>query len=136
MRKNGFTLIELVIACCIVGILAAVAIPSYLAYTKQSYRVDATRTMSSYAQSLERCYSQAFTYTGCSVVGTTTSPQGYYQVVVTLPTTSSFLITATPVKAPQTNDAACASFTLNSAGTQGATSNAAATTTQTCWGST
>jgi type IV pilus assembly protein PilE len=41
----GFTLIELVIAMLIVGILTAIAIPSYNAYIKRANRTDATRTM-------------------------------------------------------------------------------------------
>ena len=50
-----------------------------------------------------------------------------------MPTASTFTITATPLKSPQTKDSACTSFTLNNAGTQGATP---AGNTQTCWGST
>lgn len=138
MKKNGFSLIELVVAMGIVGILAAIAIPAYTAYTKTANRTDATRTMTSDAQALERCYSQNFTYVGCATApaGTATTTQGYYSITIATPTASSFTITAVPVKAPQTGDTSCAQFTLNSAGTQGATSSSSAVTTSTCWGST
>ena len=135
MKKNGFSLIELVVAMGIVGILAAIAIPAYTQYTKTANRTDATRTLTSSAQALERCYSQAFTYVGCTSAPTApfTSAQGYYTVTITVPTASTFSITATPIKAPQTTDSACTSFTVNNAGTQSATP---AANTVTCWGST
>lgn len=134
MKKNGFSLIELVVAMGIVGILAAIAIPAYTSYTKTANRTDAVRTMTYDAQALERCYSQSFTYLGCAsaAAGSLASAQGYYTVTIA-PTANSFTITATPLKSPQTQDSACTSFTLNNAGTQGATGSA---TSQTCWGST
>jgi type IV pilus assembly protein PilE len=137
MKKNGFSLIELVVAMGIIGILAAIAIPAYGAYTKAANRTDATRTMTYDAQALERCYSQTFTFLGCASApaGASTSAQGYYTVRIT-PTANSFTITATPLKSPQTQDSACGTFTLNNAGTQGATTSGGAANTKQCWGST
>jgi type IV pilus assembly protein PilE len=132
MKKNGFSLIELVVAMGIVGILAAIAIPAYTAYTKTANRTDATRTMTNDAQALERCYSQNFTYVGCASAVSGPSAQGYYTITV-VPTANSFTITATPLKAPQTSDSECTSFTINNAGTQSTTP---AGNSQTCWGST
>jgi type IV pilus assembly protein PilE len=137
MKKNGFSLIELMVAVGIVGILAAIAIPSYSAYVKRANRTDATRSLSVTAQALERCYSQAFTYVGCvaAAVSPVPSSQGYYNVTITLVAgpPESYTLSAVPLLAPQTADATCTSFTLNSTGLQGATP---AGNTQTCWGST
>jgi type IV pilus assembly protein PilE len=88
MKKNGFSLIELMIAVGIVGILAAIAIPSYSAYVKRANRSDATRSLSVTAQALERCYSQNFTYSNtlpyvCAAnAGVVSSSQGYYTVTI------------------------------------------------------
>ena len=139
MKRNGFNLLELMIAIGIVGIIAAIAIPAYTNYTRATNRTDATRTMTLDAQALERCYSQAFTYAGCTAApaGTANSAQGYYSVTIAIASTvSSYTITAVPIAPPQLADASCAMFTLNSAGTQGATSSSHSDTTATCWGST
>ncbi len=138
MKQNGVTLIELLIAMAVVAILAAIAIPAYTSYTRTANRTDATQAMTFDAQALERCYSQAFTYAGCAAApaGAAASHQGFYTVTIAVPTASSYTITAIPVKAPQTGDSACQTFTLDSSGKQGATNAALAPNTQACWGST
>jgi type IV pilus assembly protein PilE len=139
MKKNGFSLVELMVAVGIVGILAAIAIPAYSAYVKRANRTDATRSLSATAQALERCYSQNFTYAvaKCPITGVTPTPssQGYYTVtIVVVPgPPETYTLSAVPALPPQTLDAACTQFTLDSTGLQGATP---AGNTQTCWGST
>ena len=142
----GFTLIELMIVVGIVGILAAIAYPSYTRFVRQTNRTDATKTMQLTAQSLQRCYSQNFTYFGCTVSGnpvpnpvidqsTMQSPNGWYTITFNMPDPWDYSLVATQAAAPQTADSQCNSFTLFSSGQQAAQDGNANNTTQTCWGS-
>lgn len=141
MKKNGFTLIELMIAVAIVGILAAIAIPAYSAYVKRANRTDATRSLSFIAQALERCYSQNFNYAllTCPAAATpVVSAQGYYNITVAITAgpPATYILTAAPALPPQTTDTACGTFTLDNTGKQAAADMSAIPNTQTCWGST
>ncbi len=69
IRKNGFTLIELLVAVAIVGILAAIAIPSYQESMRKSRRSDAQGALMSFANAMERYYTQFNTYCGIGTTG-------------------------------------------------------------------
>lgn len=62
--QYGFTLIELMIVVAIIGILAAIAYPSYQSYVEKTRRTDAQGALMSFANAMERYYTQNNTYIG------------------------------------------------------------------------
>ena len=60
--ERGFTLIEVMIAVAIVGILAAIAYPSYQEHVLRSNRTAATACLSELSQFMERTYTQNMRY--------------------------------------------------------------------------
>ena len=122
---RGFSLIELMIVVAIVGILAAVAYPSYLTYTMKSNRSAAQSYILEVAGKEERYLLDARSYGDLSALGITTaviptSVSDRYDLVVT-PSAGpppSYTITATAKSgSPQAvKDAACTPLTINQTG--------------------
>ncbi len=72
-QTKGFTLIELMIAVAIVGILAAIAVPSYQESMRKSRRADAQGALMNFANGMERHFTEANTY--CDAAGDATETE-------------------------------------------------------------
>jgi type IV pilus assembly protein PilE len=97
---QGFTLIELMIVVLIVGVLAAVAVPSYQKYTRKAHRTEAETFMMTLAQLEQQYFLDSRTYASTIAALNTTTPtsvQSNYTLSITPQgTPPGFTISATP----------------------------------------
>lgn len=133
-RKHaGFTLIELMIVVAILGIIAAIALPSYRDSVMRSRRADAKSALMQAAQAMEKFYTENNTYVGAALgtIYPNTSPDGFYALSFSVtPAAAVYTLQAVPQGA-QANDADCGTFTIDQANRRGANGTVPGPTA--CW---
>ncbi len=121
-NARGFTLIELMITVAIVGILSAIAYPSYTEYVRRGHRADARAGLLQAQQWLERAATATGTYPTAALPAALSwsgdNTKRYTIALAAGNTGAAYTLTATP-KGAQTGDK-CGTYTLSNAGLRGA----------------
>jgi len=130
-RYKGVTLIELLIAIAIIGILSSVAYPSYVDFVQRSNRAEAQSELLKVANLQEQYFIDHRTYTADMedlglgadpYIPETSGSKNYSIDAVIADGGTTFVLTATAINA-QAGDSSCAKFNVNEVGAKTATSS-------------
>ena len=144
-KQHGFNLLELMIVVAIVGIIAAIAYPSYQEQMRKTRRVDCSGALVGLGNAMERFFTVNSTYLGAAALGAnngapavypTSCPAGggtaTYDLTIQVPAAgSTYTLQATPIGV-QASDK-CGTLTLTNTGRKNVTGQDAGVTPQDCW---
>ncbi|HEZ0817426.1 TPA: type IV pilin protein [Neisseria meningitidis] len=111
--QKGFTLLELMIAVAILGILTLITYPSYKTYIRRIRLSEVKSTLLMNAQTMERYYRQKGTFENYDK--NKLKQNKYFNVTLSKVSPDHFTLQADP--SPTTNDGETCVVTLNDGGT-------------------
>lgn len=141
--QPGFTVIELLIAVAIIGVLVAIALPAYRESIARSRRVDAQVALGGLNTAMERYFSAqapaSATYAGATLGAGGIFPNQapldgrtkFYTLSVEGASASAYTLVATRVAGSAQASDRCGDFTLTSTGVRGVRNGSASW--QDCW---
>lgn len=135
--QAGFTLIELMIAVAIVGILAAIAVPNYSEYVKRASRVEATAALLDAANKQEQYFVDNREYTSkfADLSLQSKTENQHFELSITLNgDKNTFVIAAKPIAGPVKGDGDCTELSITDTGLKGAKGSKGGSDIGYCWG--
>lgn len=137
--RLGFTLVELMVVVIIVGILTAIAYPSYIEQVRASRRADCEGALTGLANAMERYFTVNNTYVGAAVGAGGIFPNqcpidgntAFYNIRIATATATGFNLQAARAGAQAADK--CGTLTLDSTGQKGVTGADTGITWQDCW---
>ncbi len=153
-KNEGFTLLELMIVVAIIGIIAAVAFPSYRESVAKGNRSDAIAALIAFQGAMERHYTETNSYCdaaqssgsnscGDSSTKDTGKPDifsdvvpidggdAYYNLTISAVTANSYTLTATRTGS-MSNDR-CGDFSITNIGVKSIANQESGVTASDCW---
>lgn len=139
--ERGFTLIELMIVVAVIGVLAAIAYPSYQEYVMRARRAEGQSLLNETAARQERYRAQNGTYITSSTsteIAKLKLPQidksenGYYTLGISVIANDGGYTLSANRAGTQISDNRCGDFTLDATGKKGIAASTPGST-ELCW---